>query len=70
MFGDDSTIYRHFRRWRLSGIFAQVWEMLLEECEDLASVDWESASPGLLLHPSGPGVSSSGEPESLPRARY
>ena len=70
-FGDDSTIYRHFRRWQISGIFALVWELLLEECQDLASVDWGGRSPGLVLSDAAKGELSGGDaaPADLSRAR-
>ena len=38
--GDDSTVHRAYKRWLHLGVFAQVWAML-EEWEELGSVDWE-----------------------------
>ena len=40
-FGDDSTVHRHFQRWCHCGIFARMWAVLIEACEDLDGVDWE-----------------------------
>jgi putative transposase len=44
-FGDDSTIHRWFQRWCRNGVFAQVWALLVEACEELGGVhwDWQSA---------------------------
>ena len=40
--GDDSTIHRTFQRWERLGVFAQVWDLLMEEMEYPGSVagDW------------------------------
>ena len=40
--GDDSTIHRTFHRWVRLGVFAQVWDLLVEEMEYPGSVagDW------------------------------
>lgn len=40
-FGDDSTVHRHFQRWCQCGIFARMWAVLVEACDDLDGVDWE-----------------------------
>jgi len=40
-FGDDSTIHRTFQRWRERGVLGRIWGVLVKECEELGSVDWE-----------------------------
>jgi len=40
VYGDDSTIHRHFQRWRALGVFEKIWAVLVEECEELGKVDW------------------------------
>jgi putative transposase len=40
-FGDDSSVHRWFQRWCRNGIFAKVWAVLLEECDELGAVDWK-----------------------------
>ena len=40
-FGDDSTVHRTFQRWVERGALGRIWGMLVEECEELGSVDWE-----------------------------
>lgn len=40
-FGDDSTVHRWFQRWCADGIFRKLWALLLSECDELGSVDWE-----------------------------
>ena len=40
-FGDDSTVPRHFQRWCQCGLFARMWAVLVQACEDLDGVDWE-----------------------------
>ena len=39
--GDDSTIHRTFQRWVEGGVLERVWAVLIEECRELDSVDWE-----------------------------
>jgi putative transposase len=41
VFGDDSTVHRHFQRWCQGGVFARMWAVLVEACDDLDGVDWE-----------------------------
>ena len=38
---DDSTVHRTFQRWKRLGVFARLWAVLIERCEDLDGVDWE-----------------------------
>ena len=40
-FPDDSTVHRTFQRWVRLGLFAQLWAVLLERCDELGGVDWE-----------------------------
>jgi putative transposase len=40
-FGDDSTIHRTFQRWVSLQLFELLWCWLVEECDELALVDWE-----------------------------
>jgi putative transposase len=41
VYGDDSTIHRTFQHWVEIGLFAQLWALLVEECEEFGLVDWE-----------------------------
>lgn len=41
IFGDDSTIHRTFQRWQQAGLFERIWAMLIAECEELGTVDWQ-----------------------------
>ncbi len=36
--GDDSTVHRAFQRWVRLGLFAQLWDMLTDEMDDLKGV--------------------------------
>ena len=38
---DDSTVHRRSQRWVGAGVFARLWAVLVERCEDLGGVDWE-----------------------------
>ena len=38
---DDSSVHRTFQRWVKLGIFARLWAVVQEECEDLGGCDWE-----------------------------
>ena len=40
-FGDDSSIHRTFQRWVKRGVFARLWAVLVEACDELAGVAWE-----------------------------
>ena len=44
-YGSDSTAHRRFQRFCQDGIFASLWGLLVETCDDLAGVywDWQSA---------------------------
>lgn len=41
VYGDDSTIHRCFKRWCALGLFEQIWALLINECDDLKSVQWK-----------------------------
>ncbi len=48
-FGDDTSVYRTFRRWESKGIFDKLWAVLLYACDDLQGVDWQwQAADGCL----------------------
>ena len=34
-------MHRRFQRWVEAGVFARLWAVLVERCEDLGGVDWE-----------------------------
>lgn len=38
---DDSSVHRTFQRWVERGIFARLWGVIQERCEDLDACDWE-----------------------------
>jgi putative transposase len=40
-FPEDSSVHRTFQRWIELGVLDLIWERLIEECEDLAGVDFE-----------------------------
>jgi putative transposase len=40
-FGDDSSVHRWFQRWCRNGVFARIWAVLVEECDDLGAVEWK-----------------------------
>lgn len=41
VYGDDSTIHRCFTRWCRLGLFAKIWALIVEECQELQGVQWE-----------------------------
>jgi putative transposase len=41
VYGDDSTIHRYFQHWCEVGLFAKIWALLVEECDELQGVRWE-----------------------------
>jgi putative transposase len=48
-FGDDSSVHRWFQRWCKNGVFARIWGVLVEECDELGAVDWKwQAADGIL----------------------
>jgi transposase len=40
-FPDDSSVPRTFQRWIEKGVLDEIWETLIEECEELGGVDFE-----------------------------
>jgi putative transposase len=40
-FGDDSSVHRTLQRWVGKGVFHRIWEVLIENCEELDGVDWQ-----------------------------
>jgi putative transposase len=40
-FGDDSSVHRTMQRWIRKGVFARIWAVLVENCDELGGVDWE-----------------------------
>jgi transposase len=40
-FGDDSSVHRTLQRWERSGIFDEIWRLIVSRCEELADVDWQ-----------------------------
>ena len=40
-FGDDSSVHRTMQRWIARGVFKLLWAVLLENCEELGTVDWQ-----------------------------
>jgi len=48
-FGDDSSVHRWFQRWCRNGVFAKIWAILVEDCDELGAVDWKwQAADGML----------------------
>jgi transposase len=43
-FPSPSTCWRRFDDWTHSGVFATVWQILLEELDDLGQIDWTEAA--------------------------
>ncbi len=47
--GDDSTVHRFFQRWVKAGVFARIWAVVQNGCDELGGVDWEwQAADGML----------------------
>jgi transposase len=66
VYGSDSTIHRYFLDWCRSGVFEQLWALILEECPDLSSVTWRpphSAGAG-----QAPGSPDDPSPPATPNA--
>ena len=48
-FGDDATCHRWFQRFVADGVLAELWALLLSECEELGAVDWRwQAADGMM----------------------
>jgi putative transposase len=44
-FGDDASIHRTLQRWIAKGVLAEIWAVLVGQCEGLGDVEyaWQSA---------------------------
>lgn len=42
-FPSPATCWRRLQEWSLSGLFAEIWSVLLEALDDLGEIDWEEA---------------------------
>jgi len=40
-FGSGSAIHAYFQEWVKLGVFRELWQMALEEYDDLKGIDWE-----------------------------
>ena len=40
-FPDDSSVHRTFQRWIRLGVLDRIWQMLVEDCDELGGVDWQ-----------------------------
>ena len=40
-FGDDSSVHRTLQRWESSGIFDEIWGLIVSRCQELSGVDWQ-----------------------------
>ena len=49
VYGDDSTLYRCFRRWCEVGLFRKLWAKLLRECDELRGVHWRWQAADCML---------------------
>ena len=43
-FGPKSTLHDYFKRWSESGVFEKLWEIALEEYDELKGIDWRHQS--------------------------
>ena|SRR5215204_4567430 len=48
-YGDDASVHRTFQRWVSRGVLKRLWAGLLEDCEELAGVDWQWQSADCAL---------------------
>lgn len=40
-FGPKSTVHDWFQRWCTGGVMQRIWELLVAECDELGSVQWD-----------------------------
>ena len=40
-YGPKSTVHDWFQRWCQGGVMQRIWAELVQECDELAAVDWE-----------------------------
>ena len=43
-FGSDSTCHKRFQQWQRTGVFAQLWEKLVERYDELHGIKWHFQS--------------------------
>lgn len=43
-FGSGSTCHRRFQEWERRGVFAQLWEILIAEYDELRGIRWQFQS--------------------------
>jgi putative transposase len=43
-FGPSSTIHSYFQKWVEEGVFERMWELALQEYDDLIGVAWKHQS--------------------------
>lgn len=43
-YGASSTIHDYFKRWTKSGVFSKLWDLALEEYDELVGVSWAHQS--------------------------
>lgn len=49
-YGPKSTLHARFQEWVASGVFAQLWELLLDAYDGLVGLDWHwQAADGCLV---------------------
>ncbi len=48
-FGDDSSVHRWFQRWCRNGVFAKVWAVLVEHCDEFGAVQWRWQAADAML---------------------
>jgi len=48
-YGSDSTVHRTMQRWIQRGVLQQFWAVLIEDCQELAGVDWQWQSADAAL---------------------
>ncbi len=40
-FGAPSTVHDRFQRWRVAGVFEELWERGLSEYDEVQGIDWQ-----------------------------
>ena len=53
--GDDSTVHRFLQRWVKTGVFARIWEVVQDQCDDLGGVNWKWQAADCMLRKSRSG---------------
>lgn len=68
-YGSKSTIHEHFQKWVSAGVFDQIFQMDLEEYEEVKGIDWDwqSMDGCLLQAPTRQEGGSSASEEGLGR---